>query len=283
VQDVITMKIVTSLQVKLTEGEQMRIWAKRYKRLDVLLKAMEVISVSRKGTQESITRWGQVAQELVDMAPELPVGYRQLGFYHFMLASWGRSPQENLKKAYGFALKAISLDEYDGLSHGLLGNVYLIMRQHEKAIAAGKQAIELDPNDASVHMFLGYTLNYAGRPDEAIGYLNKAIRLNPFPPYYIPRSMGHSYLLKGHYEKALTEFKKALHLAPKSPEIPIWLAVNYILLGRDEEARASADKALELFPNLSVSLRAKTAPYKNEADLKLITDAMRKAGFPEGA
>jgi len=90
-------------------------------------------------------------------------------------------------------------------------------------------------------------------------------------------------LLKGHYEKALTEFKKALHLAPKSPEIPIWLAVNYILLGRDEEARASADKALELFPNLSVSLRAKTAPYKNEADLKLITDAMRKAGFPEGA
>ena len=31
-------------------------------------------------------------------------------------------------------------------------------------------------------------------------------------PYYIPNAMGHSYLLKGHFEKALTEHKKALQL-----------------------------------------------------------------------
>jgi adenylate cyclase len=283
VQDEITMKIITALQVELTDGEQMRIWAKRVKRLDVLLKGMEMISLSRKGTQESVIRWGQVAQEVVDMAPDLAVGYRHLGWYHYFLAAWGKSPRENLKKAYGFALKAISLDEYDGMSHGLLGNVYLTMRQHEKAIAAGKRAIELDPNVADVHMYLGYTLNFAGRPDEALGYLNKAIRLNPFPPYYVHRNMGQSYLLKGQYEKALPEFKKALQLAPKSSQIHINLAVIYILLGREKEARASADKALELFPNLSVSWVAKTAPYKNQADLELILDAMRKAGFPEGA
>jgi tetratricopeptide (TPR) repeat protein len=187
-----------------------------------------------------------------------------------------------LKKAYGFALKAISLDEYDGMSHGLLGNVYLRMRQHEKAIAAGKRAIELFPNGADVHMFLGFTLNYAGRPDEAMGILNKALRLNPFPPWYIPKDIGHSYLLKGQYEKALPEFKKALQLAPKSAPIFGWLAVNYILLGREEEARASAEKALDLFPNYSVSMQAKTLPYKNKADLQLVVDAMRKAGFPEG-
>ncbi|MDH3797725.1 MAG: adenylate/guanylate cyclase domain-containing protein [Desulfobacterales bacterium] len=283
VQDEITMKIITALQVELTDGEQMRIWAKRIKRLDVLLKGMELISISRKSTQESVIRWGQVAQEVVDMAPDLAVGYRHLGWYHYFLAAWGKSPRENLKKAYGFALKAISLDEYDGMSHGLLGNVYLTMRQHEKAIAAGKRAIELDPNGADVHMYLGYTLNFAGRPDEALGYLNKAIRLNPFPPYYVHRNMGQSYLLKGQYEKALPEFKKALQLHPKSSQIHTNLAVIYILLGREKEARASADKALELFPNLSVSFVAKTAPYKNQADLELILDAMRKAGFPEGA
>ncbi len=41
-QDEITMKIVTALQVKLTEGEQIRMWAKKYKNLDVLLKAYGV-------------------------------------------------------------------------------------------------------------------------------------------------------------------------------------------------------------------------------------------------
>ena len=90
-------------------------------------------------------------------------------------------------------------------------------------------------------------------------------------------------MLKGDYEKALTENKKALQLASESPEIHVRLAVNYILLGREEKAHASAEKALELAPFLSVSLFAKALPYKNQADTKLIVDAMRKAGFPEGS
>jgi adenylate cyclase len=269
--------------VKLTEGEQMRMWAKRYKRLDVLLKSMELLSLWRKGTEESLMRVGQVAQEVVDMAPELPVGYRQLGWYYHTLAFMGRSPQENLKKAYGFALKAISLDKSDGSSHGLLGSVYLYMRQYEKAIAEGKRAIELDPNGANVHSALGWTLNFAGRPDEAIEYFNKAIRLNPFPPYDYFEGMGRSYWLKGNYEKAITEFKKAVQLAPMSPPVHVFLAMTYSLLGREEEARASAEKALELAPFISVSLVEKTAPYKNQTDLELHLDALRKAGFPEGA
>jgi tetratricopeptide (TPR) repeat protein len=242
---------------------------------------MEYASLSRKGTTESLIRMGQIAQELVDMAPELSVGYLNLGWYHWMLAALGKSPEDNFKKAYGFALKAISLDEYDGFSHGLLGNVYLRWRQHEKAIAAGKRAVELEPNGAQVHQYLGYILNYAGRPDEAIGYTKKAIRLDPFPSLWLYKVMGQSYLLNGQYEKALPEFKKALQLAPKSHLPHTWLAVNYILLGREEEARASAEKALELFPSISVSLTAKTQPYKNQADLELVLDAMRKAGFPE--
>jgi adenylate cyclase len=193
----------------------------------------------------------------------------------------GRSPQENLEKAYGFALKAISLDESDGLSYGLLGNVYSWMRQHEKAIAAGKRAIELDPNGANVHMYLGWTLNFAGRPDEAIEYLNKAIRLNPYPTLSYPEGMGRSYLLKGNYEKAITEFKKALQLAPMSPPVHMYLAVTYSLLGREEEARASAEKVLELAPVISVSFTAKTVPFKNQTDLELLLNGMRKAGFPE--
>jgi tetratricopeptide (TPR) repeat protein len=88
-------------------------------------------------------------------------------------------------------------------------------------------------------------------------------------------------LLKGQYEKALPELKKALQLAPNAADVHVRLAVNYILLGREEEAHASAEKALELAPFISVSLFAKTAPFKNQADLKLSLDALRKAGFPE--
>ena len=94
--------------------------------------------------------------------------------------------------------------------------------------------------------------------------------------------MGFAYLIKGNYEKAITEFKKALQLAPMHSPTIIKLAVAYGLLGREEEARASAEKALELAPVISVSLAAKTVPFKNQTDLELFLNGMRKAGFPEG-
>jgi len=156
------------------------------------------------------------------------------------------------------------------------------MRQHEKAIAAGEQAIELDPNGAQVHLLLGQTLSFAGRPDDAIGYINKGIRLNPFPNYMYFHSLGRCYLQKGLYEKALKEFQKAVQLAPKSPPLHFSLAVAYALLDREDEARSSAAKCLELAPFVSVDFISKTSGYKNQADLKLIVDGMRKAGFPEG-
>ncbi len=281
VQDEITMKIITALQVELTDGEQMRVWATRFKTLDVQLKAMEMLSLWQEGTHESVMRFGQMAQELIDKEPQLSVGYRTLGWYHWWLALTGKSPKENMKKALELAQKAISLDNFDGMSHGLLGSIYLRMRQHEKAIEVGKRAVELDPNGAHVHLFLGQTFHFTGRPDEAIVYLNKAVRLNPFPPYMYLNALGRCYLQKGEYEKALIEFKKAHQRAPKSGMCHILLAITYSLLGQEEGARASAAKAVEVFPFASIELFSKTMPYKNQADLKLQIDALRKAGFPE--
>ena len=86
---------------------------------------------------------------------------------------------------------------------------------------------------------------------------------------------------KGQYEDALTEFKKALQRAPEAPHIHGCLAITYILLDREEEARASAAKTLELVPWVSVSLISRTSSVKDQAFNELVADAMRKAGFPE--
>jgi len=279
-QDEITLKIVIALEVKLTEGEQARMGARRYKNLDVKLKVMESLSLWRKGTVESHMRQGQVAQELIEMAPEAWVGYNSLGWYYWYLAIAGKSPRESTAKAYKMAQKALSIDASDPAPHALLGSVYLLMRQHEKAIVAGKRAIELEPNGAMVHGLLGLTLSFAGRPDEAIGYLNKGIRLNPFPAYWYFQHLGRCYRQKGQYEKALTEYKKALHLSPDNAMNNYSIAAIYALLDRQEEAEAAANKVLEINPNFSVKRLSKASPYKNKADLKLLVDALIKAGLP---
>jgi TolB-like protein/Tfp pilus assembly protein PilF len=281
VQDEITMEIITALQVELTEGEQMRMWASRYKRLDVQLKAMELLSLWREGSYESHMRHGQVAQEVVDMAPEQAVGYRGLGWYYWFLGNAGKSPKESYGKAFKFAQKALSIDESDPLTHGLLGNIYLIMRQYEKAIETGRRAIELEPNGAQVHGLLGLTLSFAGKPDEGIRYLDQAIRLNPFPANWYYQHLGRCYRVKGQYDKALIEFKKALQLSPKSAMNNMEIVAIYALLDRQEDAEAAAKKLLKVNPSFSVKRVSKALPYKNQADIQPFADALRKAGLPE--
>jgi len=206
------MKIVTALQIKLTEGEQVRIWSKiaKNKNLNVRFKMMEALSLWRKGTKESLIRFGQLEKEIVDMAPEFSDGYITLAYYNWGLAMMGKSPRESIAKAFKLAQKALSLDESDSRTHALLGSVYLLMRQYEKAIAAGERSVALNPNGAMVHGLLGNTLSFAGRPDEAIAHLKQGIRLNPFPAYWYFLHLGRCYRQKGQYEEALTAYKKAL-------------------------------------------------------------------------
>jgi len=173
------------------------------------------------------------------------------------------------------------MDESDAYSHALLGSIYLLMRQYEKAIAAGERSVELYPNGAMVHGLLGNTLSYAGRPDEAITHLKQGVRLNPFPEYWYFHNLGRCYWLKGEYEEALTEFKKAQQLALGNLISQLGITITYISLGKKEEAHVAAKKVLEMNPNFSVAHYSNVLPFKNKADLEACLDAMRKAGLPD--
>jgi len=278
-QDEITKKIATALQVRLTLGEQVHSWSEKIENTDIYLKFLEALSLSRKGTKESIIRLGRVAQEMTDMEPESPWGHGWMAIYNWNLAMQGQSPRECLAKAFKLAQKTLSIDESLNGMHSLLGSIYLLMRQYEKAIAAGERSVELVPNGASVHHLLGSTLCYAERIDEGIGQIKQAIRLSPFPHHWFFVNLGRCYRQKGMYEEALIEYKKALQQNPDFIWTHLSLAGIYALLDRQEEAEAAVKKVLEIDPNFSVALFSKTAPYKNQDDLKLFVDALNKAGL----
>jgi hypothetical protein len=59
------------------------------------------------------------------------------------------------------------------------------------------------------------------------------------------------------------------------------LATAYVFLERQEEAEAAAKKVIEKYPKFSIARSSKAWPYKNPTDLKILVDALRKAGLPE--
>jgi Flp pilus assembly protein TadD len=65
-------------------------------------------------------------------------------------------------------------------------------------------------------------------------------------------NLGHAYRSAGQCDKANVPIKQALSLSPAIIPVRANLAVCYVELGREEEARAEAAEVLRHNPNFSV-------------------------------
>jgi tetratricopeptide (TPR) repeat protein len=95
--------------------------------------------------------------------------------------------------------------------------------------------------------------------------------------------LGHAYRSAGQCEKAIVPIKQALSLNPAIIPARVNLAVCYIELGREEEARAEAAEVLRRNPNFSVEAawRKENQPFKDDPTpiLERLYAAARKAGL----
>ena len=277
VQDEITKKIITAMQIKLTEGEQARTAAKGTNNLEAYLKCLQASEYIHHINIESITLAKQLAEEAIALDPDYAWAYYVLGrAYHVgMWFRGGISPKQSIAKAIELVQKAIVLDDTLAEAHGRLGFLYSMTKQYDKGIAEAEKAVVLDPNSAMAHVMLGKTLSFAGRWEESIPQYKKAIRLNPIPQNMYLYSLGLSYGMTGQYEEAITWCEKAVRQAPDSLWARIMMTVVYSMSGRDEEARVEAAEVLRIKPKFSL----KGGFYKNKADSERFMGALHKAGL----
>jgi len=280
-QDEITEMIMTSLEVKLTEGEQARIWRKgtaNRKAYEMTLKALESYRLmSKDGNQ----RARQLYKEATALDPRYPVPIIGISYTHWtdVIFGWSKSPSESIAQAVELAQNALALDESLADTHVLLGNIYLMKKQYAPAMEKLEKAVGLNPNGADVNALLGLMLRYLGRPEEAVERLEKAIRLNPIPPSWYLYNLGDVYRLAGRYEEAVESFKKAITKNPDNLLAWIYLSATYGQMGREQDARAAADKVLRMRHKFLVEPYAKRLPYKNRDDINILIAALHKAGL----
>jgi tetratricopeptide (TPR) repeat protein len=74
--------------------------------------------------------------------------------------------------------------------------------------------------------------------------------------------------------------EKAVRLNPKDLAGQLALTFAYVDCGRDKEARATAEKVLEIDPKFTLDNYAKrTLTYKNKEDTERFIAALSKAGL----
>jgi adenylate cyclase len=281
VQDEITQHIITALQVKLTEGEQARIYSKGTKNLDSYMKVMEAMYLFQQTTIEGTIRARQLAEEAISLDPNYAVAYRALAGAAVCEIWLGlsKNPQESLKQSMELFKKAIALDDSFAEAHARLGYALVMARRYDEGLAQAERALEIAPTSADVIFTYADILLFIGRAEEAIPFFKSAIRLNPKPPNMYLRHLSSAYRDTGRYEEAIAQIKKAIEREPRDIISHIVLTATYGMAEREEEARAAASEVLKINPQFSLERFVKVHPYKDPAMRERYYNSLRNAGL----
>ncbi|MBL7084058.1 MAG: tetratricopeptide repeat protein [Candidatus Aminicenantes bacterium] len=280
-QDEITVKVITALQVKLTEGEQARIYGRGTKNLEAYFKVLEGREQSNRFNKDGNALGRQMFEQAIALDPNYAMAYWRLSATHLMDLILGstKSPKRSLKQAEELVQKALALDGALAEAHALLGRIYLAKRQYEQAIAEGERAIAIDPNSPIAQYALAFSLTRVGKYEEAIALYKKAMRSDPIPSPSLLTMLGNAYILAGRYEDGISTLKKVLRRSPDNLVAHVGLAIGYSSSGRDEEARNEAIEILRIDPEFSLEHFGKRLMYKSQADTDRVVGALRKAGL----
>jgi adenylate cyclase len=273
VQDEITKKIITAMQVKLTEGDRALTAAKGTENLEAYLKYLQANEYIYKSNREGMALAGKLAEEAIALDPGYGMPYVVLAMINisgFWLDT-GKSQETSLAEATESLKKAIALDDSNAEAHSQLAFVYIMNNQTEKALDQAEKAVGLDPNSSTAHFWMGEVLAFDFRNEEAISEYKKAIRLNPFPPNIYFWSLGLAFAETGQYKEGIKWCEKAIRQEPDSLFAHIMMTIVYSWSGREEDARAEAAEVLRINTNFSLERFAKRATPK-------LTEALRKAG-----
>jgi adenylate cyclase len=280
-QDEISIRIMSALEIRLTEGEQARLRHRGPASLEAFVKKAKALEYFRQFTREDNALARKEVEEAMVLVPENSSLYSLLASTHIMDLWLGSTKSDliSFAQATTCVKKAIALDKDNSDAYLVLGQLHLIKKEHDEAIAAAERSVVLNPNGADAYSGLGIILAFSGRPEEGVEFLQKAIRLNPLPPAYYFGQLGAAYRASGQYEEAISAYKKAVHKQPTFFFAHLGLAGIYASLGREGEAHAGAAEVLKIDPEFSLERYAKALPFKNKADTDRWISSFRKAGL----
>lgn len=141
------------------------------------------------------------------------------------------------------------------------------------------RAYEIAPGDMRVSLLLGLTCADEGETERAKDLLNIAMRAgcSSFAAHY---GLGRLFMAEENWQKALSEFKRALASKP-SPEAHYALGCLYYQMSRHSLAARHLRKATELDAAYCEAFYVLGLTYQGSGQEKLAQEAFARAGKPE--
>ncbi len=283
IQEQVSKQIVDMLMVKLTPSEKI-VLTKRSttnpEAFDLYLRARDFLY---RRTKKSMSFAVQLFLKAIELDTRYAAAYAGLGEAYSSLYLDAERNATWLDKAIESSLKALMYDSSLSEAYAALGLAYYNKRSFDEAVTASQKAIELDPNNFLGYWILGRIYHATDQDNEAVKLFKKVVELNSdFYSVYGDLEIVYARLgEKDKYDetlhKALEVYEKYLSQHPDDSRGHMYFAVDLAQVGKKEEAKAEAAKALDLSPDDPLMLYNACCFYAQLGEKKMAIDALRSA------
>jgi adenylate cyclase len=161
------------------------------------------------------------------------------------------------------------------LAHWLRAWVLVFKRDHDGAVSEINQAISAAPYDAFALTDAGTIFIQAGQPEKSLELTDVAAARDPGLSWFFNYTRGFAFVLLGKNENAV-EVLKTTDFA----DAPLILAIAYMRLGRQADARAAVEKMLKSNPAITVQSWRQGNNFRDASILDLLAADLARAGLP---
>lgn len=276
-QDEITLRILKSLTVQISEGKQERLIGRKTRSLQAYFRILEGAGYRHEFNFDASLRCFEEARQLDPLFAEA-YGREALSHLRKYWFGPGLTRWQSFVRAAESAKKCAELDENLPVCNMALSIVHLVNGQWLDAVSEGKRAVELLPNSAEAATYFALVLEETGSYGKALGEIERALRLDPLNPQHAMTVLGVTYFNTGRIEDAIATCRKIVEIAPRYLPAHMVLALAYGVKGSRDQAQSAINSIREIRPGFSAKDFLTIFPRKTEKNIHAILDGIRMDG-----
>ncbi len=205
-------------------------------------------------TAENLKKAIEQFKLATDRDPSYALAYVGLADCYVVLPEYAGTPTSDaVEQVKVFAERAIAIDDKLGEAYASLANANELSWQWGEAERLYKRAIELSPNYATAHHWYSIALRSRGRFDEAAFMIRRAQEIDPLSSI-VSVNVSQTYQIQNDHNASIDNSLKIIELDPNFSGSYQYLGLSYLKLGRELDAIANLEKAVELSNRAGVRL-----------------------------
>ncbi len=280
-QDEISIRIVTELQIELLEGEMARLSGSGTNEIEAWREQVRAVACTHVVTKESYNQARRHAERATEIDPDYASPLATLGWVHWLEGrlGWVDPRDVSITKAQDYAERALKLDPQNPEAHGVLGVVHMIEGRHDDSIARLVTGLDLSPSHANLTAYLSVSHTWNGESELGINLAEKAMRLSPIYPAWYSGAYGFALRRAGRYAEATRALK--VYGKRQKGAGHVDLAIIYVVTDQIEAARHEVEEILRYQPEFTIGKWAETQMYRDPTHLEHDISALRKLDLPQ--